>query len=125
MKFGENLENSIYPSWKDYYVQYNAFKKQLEDGVSKPAGWTERDEGIFGQTLDTDLTKVYNFVNEKFEELVERTTKAEVQATTHDQKSIETLTSTITEITDEVNQLSKYCRTNYAGFLKIVKKHDS
>ncbi|KAF9115238.1 vacuolar transporter chaperone [Mortierella sp. AM989] len=128
MKFGDNLENSIYPAWKEYYVQYNVLKKQLEDGISKPAGWTERDEGIFGQTLDVDLTKVYNFVNEKFEELLERTTKAEVRTAafqeSYDQKAIDALTSTISEITDEVNQLSRYCRTNYAGFLKIVKKHD-
>lgn len=58
MKFGDNLEDSIYPQWKDNYVQYNALKKQLEVGLSNPVGWTERDEGIFGQTLDSDLTKV-------------------------------------------------------------------
>ncbi|KAF9954578.1 vacuolar transporter chaperone [Mortierella alpina] len=128
MKFGDNLEDSIYPQWKDNYVQYNVLKKQLEEGVSKPAGWTERDEGIFGQTLDSDLTKVFNFVNSKFEELQERTTRAELRVATfheaYNQKAIETLTTSISEITDEVNQLSKYCRTNYAGFLKIVKKHD-
>ncbi|KAF8932787.1 VTC domain-containing protein [Dissophora ornata] len=128
MKFGDNLQDSIYPTWSDNYVQYNALKKQLEEGLSKPAGWTERDEGIFGQTLDSDLTKVFDFVNSKFEELQERTTKAELRVATfqeaYNQKAIETLTSNITEITDEVNQLSKYCRTNYAGFLKIVKKHD-
>ncbi|KAG0075793.1 vacuolar transporter chaperone, partial [Podila epicladia] len=128
MKFGDNLEDSIYPQWKDNYVQYNALKKQLEVGLSNPAGWTERDEGIFGQTLDSDLTKVFNFVNAKFEELQERTTKAELRVATfqeaYNQKAIESLTTTISEITDEVNQLSKYCRTNYAGFLKIVKKHD-
>jgi len=58
MKFGDNLEDSINPQWKDSYVQYNALKKQLEEGLNKHAGWTERDEGIFGQTLDSDLTKV-------------------------------------------------------------------
>ncbi|GJJ69787.1 putative membrane protein [Entomortierella parvispora] len=128
MKFGDNLEDSINPEWKDNYVQYNALKKQLEEGLNKSAGWTERDEGIFGQTLDSDLTKVFNFVNSKFEELQERTTKAELKVATfhesYNQKALETLTSTISGITDDVNQLSKYCRTNYAGFLKIVKKHD-
>ncbi|KAF9390640.1 vacuolar transporter chaperone [Podila verticillata] len=128
MKFGDNLEDSIYPQWKDNYVQYNALKKQLEVGLSNPVGWTERDEGIFGQTLDSDLTKIFNFVNAKFEELQERTTKAELRVATfqeaYNQQAIESLTTTISEITDEVNQLSKYCRTNYAGFLKIVKKHD-
>ncbi|KAI1315972.1 vacuolar transporter chaperone [Mortierella claussenii] len=128
MKFGDNLQDSIYAPWKDNYVQYNPLKKQLEDGLSKPAGWTERDEGIFGQTLDSDLTKVFNFVTEKFEELQERTSKAELKVATfhesYNQKAMEALTASISEITDEVNQLSKYCRTNYAGFLKIVKKHD-
>ncbi|KAK3818379.1 MAG: VTC domain-containing protein [Benniella sp.] len=128
MKFGDNLENSTYAPWKDYYVQYNDLKKQLEDGLYKPSGWTERDEGIFGATLDGDLTKVFNFVNSKFEELQERTTNAELKVATfqeaYNQKALETLTSSISEVTDEVNQLSKYCRTNYAGFLKIVKKHD-
>ncbi|KAG0056962.1 vacuolar transporter chaperone [Gryganskiella cystojenkinii] len=128
MKFGDNLEDSINPQWKDNYVQYNALKKQLEEGLNKTAGWTERDESIFGQTLDSDLTKVFNFVHSKFEELQERTTKAELKVATfqesYNQKAIETLTSTVSEITDDVNQLSKYCRTNYAGFLKIVKKHD-
>ncbi|KAF9922597.1 vacuolar transporter chaperone [Linnemannia zychae] len=128
MKFGDKLEDSIYESWKENYVQYNALKKQLEQGLSGPNGWTERDEGIFGQTLDNDLTKIYNFVNAKFEELQERTTKAELKVATfhetYDQRALESLTAAISEITDEVNQLSKYCRTNYAGFLKIVKKHD-
>ncbi|KAG0368346.1 VTC domain-containing protein [Gamsiella multidivaricata] len=128
MKFGNNLQNSIYPPWENNYVQYNVLKKQLEAGLSKPAGWTERDEGTFGETIDSDLTKVFNFVNAKFEELQERTTQAEVKVATfqeaYNQKAIETLTSSISEITDEVNQLSKYCRINYAGFLKIVKKHD-
>lgn len=59
MKFGDNLENSTYAPWKDYYVQYNVLKRQLEDGLYKPSGWTERDEGIFGATLDGDLTKVW------------------------------------------------------------------
>jgi SPX domain protein involved in polyphosphate accumulation len=67
-------------------------------------------------------------VNSKFEELQERTTNAELKVATfqeaYNQKALETLTSSISEVTDEVNQLSKYCRTNYAGFLKIVKKHD-
>lgn len=58
MKFGDNLEDSTYEPWKDNYVQYNALKKQLEQGLNGPNGWTERDEGIFGQTLDSDLTKV-------------------------------------------------------------------
>ncbi|KAF9433426.1 vacuolar transporter chaperone [Entomortierella beljakovae] len=128
MKFGDNLERSIYSPWKEYYVQYNVLKKQLEDGISKPAGWTERDEGIFGQTIDGDLTKVFNFSNEKFEELLERTTKAESSVNTfqeyRDRNAPDNISSDIAKITDEVNQLSKYCRTNYAGFLKIVKKHD-
>ena len=42
----------------------------------------------------------------------------------YNQKALESLTAAISTITDEVNELSKYCRTNYAGFLKIVKKHD-
>ncbi|KAG0000305.1 vacuolar transporter chaperone [Modicella reniformis] len=128
MKFGDNLQDSIYSPWKDNYVQYNALKKQLEDGLFKHAGWTERDEGIFGETLDGDLTKVFNFVTSKFEELQERTTQAELKVATfqdaYNQKALETLTSSISEVTEEVNQLSKYCRTNYAGFLKIIKKHD-
>lgn len=67
-------------------------------------------------------------MNSKFEELQERTTKAELRVATfqeaYNQKAHESLTTAISEITDEVTQLSKYCRTNYAGFLKIVKKHD-
>ncbi|KAG0236257.1 vacuolar transporter chaperone [Actinomortierella wolfii] len=118
----------MYAPWADNYVQYNALKKQLEQGLNKPAGWTERDEGVFGETLDSDLTKVYTFVQSKFEELDERTTKAELKAATlqgdYQPGAFEALIQSITEITDEVNQLSKYCRTNYAGFLKIVKKHD-
>jgi SPX domain protein involved in polyphosphate accumulation len=74
------------------------------------------------------FVQVFNFVNSKFEELQERTTKAELKVATfqeaYNQKALETLTSSISEVTDDVNQLSKYCRTNYAGFLKIVKKHD-
>ena len=60
MKFGDNLEDSINPQWMDNYVQYNVLKKQLEEGLNRTTGWTERDEGIFGQTLDRDLTKVSN-----------------------------------------------------------------
>lgn len=41
-----------------------------------------------------------------------------------EEKTIEHLRSEVEKVTMELSQLGKFCRVNYTGFLKILKKHD-
>lgn len=136
MRFGRTLRNSIYPKWKDQYVDYSKLKNLLreDDEVQKP--WTEDDENKFcDEILNVQLEKVAAFQETTFKTLEERADAAAAtlkdlapedgkkkgDITTGRFKEIET---ELDEIINETKELKKYSNINYTAFLKIVKKHD-
>jgi SPX domain protein involved in polyphosphate accumulation/uncharacterized membrane protein YidH (DUF202 family) len=116
--------------------------------------WTDEDESKFvDELVNVQLEKVHEFHRDTYEKLRDRTAKCEakldsIAASAKDtaegdkgkksngsgkkpmpseaeQKKI--LTEVLAEldhITKETNELEKYSRINYAGFLKAAKKHD-
>jgi len=50
MRFGKTLSDSVYPPWKDKYLEYDKIKKLLREDETSPQGrggeanWTEQDE---------------------------------------------------------------------------------
>lgn len=149
MRFGKTLRNSTYEPWKLQYIDYKKLKKLLrEDGPSgKDGDWTEDDESKFVEELmNVQLEQVNAFHEETYKQLRDRTSacearlgKSETTANTavqdvaqtekaergSDEK--ETLTDILKEldnITKEINELEKYSRINFTGFLKAAKKHD-
>ncbi|KAK4194764.1 VTC domain-containing protein [Triangularia verruculosa] len=154
MRFGKTLRQSVYPPWKDKYIDYAKLKSILRedkpDDEDEP--WTEEDENRFcDEIFNTQLEKVARFQAEKIEELRNRTDAAAEKlkhlngSTEHDgdeakeggeeeagsskpeqvdKQKLKDMEAELDGITNEVKELQKYSNLNYTGFLKIVKKHD-
>ena len=136
MRFGKTLRNSVYPPWKDEYIDYAKLKDMLREDVDDDRPWTEDDENKFcEEILNVQLEKVAAFQASTFKELENRTNKAgeklrdlapeegkaKGDITTGRFKEIE---EELDAIINETKELKKYSNINYTGFLKIVKKHD-
>jgi SPX domain protein involved in polyphosphate accumulation len=77
MKFGTTLRKSIYPPWKDQYVDYDKLKKLLKDNEDDDS-WTHDDEEAFSHELaTTQLEKVHGFIQQVSQKLRDRTTACE------------------------------------------------
>jgi SPX domain protein involved in polyphosphate accumulation len=164
MKYGRTLRKSIYPPWKDQYIDYDKLKKLLResDDATSPTSsrkdddeWTEEDESAFVEELvNVQLEKVHKFEADTYQRLSDRTSACEAnldpialgskkdeaeekqggeQSESSEKKSVDKqdrekiLKDTLKElddITKEINELEKYSRINYSGFLKAAKKHD-
>ncbi|KAL7950988.1 SPX domain-containing protein [Trichoderma barbatum] len=150
MRFGKTLRESIYPPWKDKYVDYGKLKSLLrEDKRDDEIVWTEEDESRFcDEIFNVQLEKVAQFQQERFDALKQRVDSAFEKlkeyappaesnteaAAAEGSKSglgreelvpkLKELETELDEITNEVKSLKKYSNINYTSFLKIVKKHD-
>lgn len=161
MKFGRTLRKSIYPPWKDKYIDYDKLKKLLKETDGSTANdqdeeeWTEEDEGAFVEELvNVQLEKVHEFQAETYKKLREQTSQSEAsldplavlpkeqdskdadqKTESQDEKKsnippeerekrLKDVLKELDSITKEVNELERYSRINYTGFLKSAKKHD-
>lgn len=141
MRFGKTLRTSIYPPWKDYYIDYAKLKAMLREDASSEQDderpWTDNDESNFSdEILNVQLHKVADFQAKTLHSLEERIAKA--TETLQDLKSgedsqqkgdittqrLKEVEKELDSILNEVRELKKYSNINYTGFLKIVKKHD-
>ncbi|KAI9849368.1 MAG: Phosphate metabolism transcription protein, partial [Pleopsidium flavum] len=112
--------------------------------------WTEADEGAFVEELvNVQLEKVNKFQVETYKQLRDRTSRCESkleklvttaeekddneeqgEALRHDIKAeekqtiLKTVLKELDNITEETNELEKFSRINFTGFLKAAKKHD-
>lgn len=114
--------------------------------------WTEADEGAFvDELVNVQLEQVHEFHKTTYEQLRERTATCEsklddvavADVQEHDgttaaswngkkpvpseqekQRIMNEVLKELDSITKETNELEKYARINYTGFLKAVKKHD-
>lgn len=87
MRFGKTLKTSIYPPWKDQYIDYDKLKKLLREDPSTAGStqsneeedeWTEEDEEAFVEELiNVQLEKVHKFHSETIQRLKEETTECE------------------------------------------------
>lgn len=116
-------------------------------------GWTDEEEGAFVEELvNVQLEKVHAFQADTLNKLRERTSACESKLdplltskskdgddkaakTDGAQEEVKELRSEarpvlqqvlkdLDGITEEMNELEKYSRINYTGFLKAAKKHD-
>lgn len=139
MRFGQTLVESVYPPWKDKYIDYGKLKGMLREGKFQDddVPWTENDENRFcDEVFNTQLEKVCRFQEETVDRLRERADavfealknltpagdKTEADVPPADQ--LKALEAELDDITNTVKELKKYSNINYTGFLKIVKKHD-
>lgn len=138
----------------DYSKLKRLLREDGHDDGAGPAepnrhAWTEEDEGAFvDELVNVQLEKVNAFHDETFKSLRDRTSEceSEVQKIAASEKNDESGDSqpqaitaadahqTLPElleklekldaITKEINELEKYSRINFTGFLKAAKKHD-
>ncbi|KAK4897266.1 hypothetical protein LTR28_001737, partial [Elasticomyces elasticus] len=154
MRFGKTLRKAIYAPWKDSYINYDKLKELLREDGPDEERWTEDDEGRFvDELVNEQLEKVHAFHSETYQKLRDRTSKCEakldpVVASTagsdgarrasvsighgkrplpsdeENEKILREVMEELDGITREINELEKYSRINYTGFLKAAKKHD-
>ncbi|EXJ93692.1 hypothetical protein A1O1_02084 [Capronia coronata CBS 617.96] len=141
MRFGKTLADSVYPPWKDKYLDYDKIKKLLREDETSPQGrggegsWTEQDEENFVHELTAvQLEKVSQHQANIFNAIRERAAACEAKlpdSEHEDEKSEEEwkaiakdLLKELDSISRELNELRKFSRINYTGFLKAAKKHD-
>lgn len=106
--------------------------------------WTEQDEETFVQELiNVQLDKVNSFQVDTYKSLRDRTSECESRLeplvvpakagdqdgkdTTTDKNNKAVLEGVLKELdgtTKEINELEKFSRINFTGFLKAAKKHD-
>jgi SPX domain protein involved in polyphosphate accumulation len=113
--------------------------------------WTDNDEGAFvDELVNVQLEKVHSFQVEMYKQLRERTSNCEsklerlVASTEKDkdkntgagadadaslneedtQNRLREVLGELDGITREINELEKFSRINFTGFLKAAKKHD-
>ena len=86
MRFGSTLRKTIYPPWKDKYVDYDKLKKLLkESDIDSPIEeeddqWTADDESAFVDELcNVQLEKVHSFQVETYQKLRDRTSACEAK----------------------------------------------
>ena len=142
MKFGATLKRSVYKPWASSYIDYSELKRLLREDEPevRSKAWTEDDEAKFvEELLNTQLEKVNSFQDKTHRSLRERTTQCEArlqklaglgegsnQMKPDEDQSIETqdIVRELDKITKEINELEKFSRVNFTGFLKAAKKHD-
>jgi SPX domain protein involved in polyphosphate accumulation len=61
MRFGGTLRASIYPPWKEHYVEYDKLKRLLKENDDDDT-WTAEDESAFvDELMNNQLQKVHKF----------------------------------------------------------------
>lgn len=84
MRFGTTLRKSIYPPWREHYVDYDKLKKLLKEAESGSSNnsdddaWTAEDESAFvDELVNKQLHKVHTFQTDMSQTLRDRTTACE------------------------------------------------
>ncbi|GAV51085.1 hypothetical protein ZYGR_0AD02680 [Zygosaccharomyces rouxii] len=135
MKFGEQLQNSLIRQYSYYYIAYDDLKKELEQNLQKAGGnWSQQLETGFLESLEVELDKVYTFSKVKHGEVLRRVKDAQKQVQTTvrmlnsnsppSEMDFDAIEEGLSDIIADVHDLAKFCRLNYIGFQKIIKKHD-
>lgn len=110
--------------WSKNFLDYSHLKKLLKEGVISNA-WTSKDEQTFVTALDENLEKVFNFVEQKFQEINEQLDILQNETTNPDASfNPEEFAKKLDRLLSEAEELEKFQRLNFTGFLKITKKHD-
>ncbi|GAB5592169.1 hypothetical protein Unana1_07069 [Umbelopsis nana] len=130
MKYGYELQESVFAPWRLSYIAYDVLKLELKTRQLDHE-WNDQDEADFVQLLHNELNKVYDFITAKLREVEARITYCERTITTFQKNpSMSSVANwgimddALTEVLFDVNDLAKFTRVNYIGFQKILKKHD-
>ncbi|KAI9245169.1 VTC domain-containing protein [Sporodiniella umbellata] len=122
MKFAAEFQEDIFPPWRLSYVSYDRLNEELKNRLSNP--WTDKDELEFTRLLDNELSKAYDFTSSKLAEVDARIIYCERTIQSASQAIYTAMEEALTDILFDINDLSKFTRTNYRAIQKLLKKHD-
>lgn len=57
MKFGQYLQENIFPEWRFYYIDYDGLKRLLKEREIGET-FSEQDEATFVDSLEKEMQKV-------------------------------------------------------------------
>ena len=146
MHFSRTLTTAVYEPWKANYIDYAKLKQLLHEDRAEDDGdaWTEDDESKFVEELvNAQLEKVNAFQEKTYKSLQEcisnceekleasrsadnngDNANAENQRQSLEKDELSEISKELDGISKEINELEKYSRINFTGFLKAAKKHD-
>jgi SPX domain protein involved in polyphosphate accumulation len=152
MHFERSLKRAVYEPWRAEYIDYQKLKNLLRDDGSDDGSadegdkWTDEDEGKFvDELVNVQLERVANFQSSMVQKLKDRAADCEnkleptvnkakeggdneesvsIELDEETKKTLQEVLKELDGITGEMNELEKYSRINYTGFLKATKKHD-
>lgn len=104
----------------------------LKEGKGPDGLFNEDDEANFVQKLEAELEKVAAFRKIKGDELARRLLHCEgmvnkilANTSPEDDGRFSAVEDEVSRITVEVNELSKFIRLNYSGFLKVERSFNA
>ncbi|KAI5787228.1 VTC domain-containing protein [Geopyxis carbonaria] len=144
MRFGKTLARSIHPPWAQHYIDYAKLKHLLRedddkhsssaggasasDGAHEEREWTEHDESAFvDELINVQLEKVARFQSDMSQQLQDRTKECEARlekAVAAGEEIDGGWIEELDKITGDMNELERFSRINFTGFMKAGKKHD-
>ena len=126
-KFVEELVNVQLEKVNAFQAEtYKGLRERTSDceaRLEKEAGSKTEGTGTSGPTGDQGEKQAEKEVEKQAEKEVEKQAEKQNEKSHEDGKLQEVLKE-LDGITTEINELEKYSRINYTGFLKAVKKHD-
>eukprot|EP00298_Acanthocystis_sp_HF-20_P013848 c20530_g1_i2.p1 GENE.c20530_g1_i2~~c20530_g1_i2.p1 ORF type:complete len:639 (+),score=222.48 c20530_g1_i2:1161-3077(+) len=121
VKFGERIVSRSQPGWENKYVNYNELKDQLYGVASLPPRMHAEGDFKFKKAVDTQLSMINTFFNEKLTDLEESLHPGRARPAN---ATKEGWAITADKASALLIQLEEYAFLNYEGFRKILKKHD-
>lgn len=153
MKFAKTLLRSQVPEWSEYYIDYKALKRLVNQASSAPDGERETASAPFFFQLDRNAEMVDTFYNSRFAEYMRRlrhvlerlpaspaaaadlnahlppngsdsTARPIVHLGDLDANELAELIAALLELRAQLRKLAWYAEVNKRGFVKILKKFD-
>ncbi|KAG1142539.1 hypothetical protein G6F37_008788 [Rhizopus arrhizus] len=117
MNFEQEFKENIYEPWRSEYVNYEEIQFNLNQ-----KRWTQQE---FESIIRSEADKVELFINKKQREIESRIAYCErmLSSQTATSSVYETTDDTLTEVLLDLNDLSKYTRTNFLALQRLI--HDA
>lgn len=112
MRFKKYLDKNIYEPYSGKYLSFDVLLAMIRNN------FTKEEENDFKEAFDTDLNKVFSFIQFKHEEFESRMYSIEEEIKN------KKIFKVLSEAQDEMAAFAEFIRINIEGFKTILLKHD-